>query len=67
MEHRGVRFAIRIGIAPGQWCVAIYPRGEGMPQEKPVFGTREAAEAIARSMIDTLLKKAIRAEARRRA
>jgi hypothetical protein len=38
-----------------------------MPQEKPVFGTREAAEAIARSMIDTLLKKAIRAEARRRA
>jgi hypothetical protein len=57
MEHRGVRYAIRQGIAPGQWCVAIYPQGDGMPKEKTVFGTREEAEATARSMINALLKK----------
>jgi len=62
MEYRGIRYAIRIGIAPGQWCVAIYPPDHGMPKERPVFGTREAAVATARSMINALLKKAIRAE-----
>jgi uncharacterized protein (DUF2141 family) len=62
MEYRGVRYALRIGIAPGQWCVAVYPSDHGMPKERPVFGTREDAEATARSMINALLKKAIRAE-----
>jgi hypothetical protein len=57
MEHRGIRYAIRIGIAPGQWCVAIYPPGGGMPKERPIFGTREEAEAAARSMINASLKK----------
>jgi hypothetical protein len=61
MEHRGVRYAIRIGIAPGQWCLAIYPPGDGLPKERLLFGTREEAEATARSMINALLKKAIRA------
>jgi hypothetical protein len=28
MEHRSVRYAIRMGIASGQWSVAIYPAGE---------------------------------------
>jgi hypothetical protein len=62
MHYRGVRHAIRIGIAPGQWCVAIYPPDDGMPKEKPVFGTREDAEGTARSMINALLKKFIRPE-----
>jgi hypothetical protein len=62
MEHRGVRYALRIGIAPGQWCVAIYPGGDSMPKERLVSGTREEAEATARSMINALLKKAIRVE-----
>jgi len=62
MQYRGVRYAIRIGIAPGQWCVAIYPPNDGMPKEKPVFGTREDAVGTARSMISALLKNASRAE-----
>jgi hypothetical protein len=62
MEHRGVRYAIRIGISPGQWGVAIYPPGDRMPKERLVFGTREEAEATARSMINALSKKALRAE-----
>jgi hypothetical protein len=62
MEHRGVSYAIRIGISPGQWCVAIYPEGDGIPKERLVYGTREEAEATAHSMINALLKKAIRPE-----
>lgn len=62
MEHKGVRYALRIGIAPGQWCVAIYPAGDCMPKERTVFGTREEAKATARSMINALMKKERRAE-----
>ena len=62
MEHRGVRYAIRMGIAREQWRVAIHPPGDGLPKERTVFGTREDAESTARSMINALLKKAIRAE-----
>jgi hypothetical protein len=61
MQYRGIRYALRIGIAPGQWCVAIYPPDDGMPKERTVFGAREEAEATARSMINALMKKAIRA------
>src|SRR5436305_894615 len=46
----------------GKWSVAIYPPDDGAPKEKPVFGTREEAEGTAHSMINGLLKKAIRAE-----
>jgi hypothetical protein len=59
MEHRGIRYAIRIGIAQRQWCVGIYPPDEGMPKERPVFGSRQEAQATARSMINALLKKPI--------
>jgi hypothetical protein len=62
MDHRGIRYAIRIGIAPGQWRAAIYPPGDPLPKERTVFGTREDAEVTARSMINSWLKKAIRAE-----
>jgi hypothetical protein len=62
MQHRGVRYAIRIGIAPGQWCVAIYPPDDGIPKERPVFGTRQDAQGTARSMIDALLKTRARGE-----
>jgi hypothetical protein len=62
MDHRGIRYAILIGIAPGQWRAAIYPPGDPLPKERTVFGTREDAEVTARSMINAWLKKAIRAE-----
>jgi hypothetical protein len=57
MEHRGIRYAIRIGIAPGRWCVAIYSQGNGLPKERTIFGTREEVEATARSMINALMKR----------
>jgi uncharacterized protein YjiS (DUF1127 family) len=55
MEHRGVRYAIRIGIERKQWRVAIQDPGTGF--ERTVFGTREDAEMTARSMINAWLKK----------
>jgi hypothetical protein len=44
MEHRGIRYAIRIGIEREQWRVAIYLPGIGLPKERTVFGTREDAK-----------------------
>jgi hypothetical protein len=52
MEHRGVRYAIRIGIAREQWRVAIYPPGNRFPIERAVVGPREEAELVARAMIN---------------
>lgn len=60
MEHRGARYAIRVGIARGQWCVAIHRPGADLPTERTVVGTREEALATARSMINALLKKTTR-------
>jgi len=57
MEHKGVRYAIRIGIERGQWRVAIHPPGKGLPEERTVFGSREDAKIAARSMINAWLKK----------
>jgi hypothetical protein len=57
MEHRGVRYAIRIGIERTQWRVAIHPPGNRLPEERTVSGTREDAEITARSMINAWLKK----------
>jgi hypothetical protein len=57
MEHRGVRYAIRIGIERGQWRVVIYLPGKRLPEDRTVFGTREDAEITARSMISAWLKK----------
>ena len=57
MEHRGVRYAIRIGIERERWRVAIHPPGHVLPKERTVLGTREDAEIIARSMIDAWLRK----------
>jgi len=56
-EHRGVRYAIRIGIAREQWRVAIHIPGKRLPEERTVFGTRKDAETTARSMINAWLKK----------
>jgi hypothetical protein len=61
MEHKGIRYALRIGIAPRQWCVAIYSPDGIMQKERTVIGTREEAKT-ARSMINALLKKGRRAE-----
>jgi len=60
MEHRGIRYAIRVGIARGQWRVAIHRPGDHLPTERTVLGTREEAAATARSMINALLKKALK-------
>jgi len=57
MEHKGVRYAIRIGIESGQWRVAVYRPGNNLPAERTVFGTREDAKMTARSMINAWLKK----------
>jgi hypothetical protein len=57
MEYRGVRYAIRTGIARGEWRVAIYPSGNRFPEERTVLGTREDAVTAARSMIRARLKK----------
>jgi hypothetical protein len=57
MQHRGVRYAIRIGIQKGGWQVAIYPPGNGLPKERTVVGTHEDAEIMARSTINAWLKK----------
>jgi hypothetical protein len=65
MEHRGIRYAIRIGIARDQWRVAIHIPDKRQPEERAVFGTRKDAETTARSMINAWLKK--RDEARRTA
>ena len=51
MQHRGVRYAIRMGIEPDAWSVAIYP-GDTEAAAKQVYGTREDAEREARFMID---------------
>jgi hypothetical protein len=57
MEYKSVRYAIRIGIERGQWRVAIHPSGNGLLEERTVYGTREDAETTARSMINARLKK----------
>ena len=57
MEHRGIRYAVRIGIAREQWRVAIYPSGNGLPKERTVLGSHEDAEFTARSMINSWLKQ----------
>jgi hypothetical protein len=57
MEHKGVRYEVRIGIARDQWRVAIYIPDKRLPVERTVFGTREDAETTARSMINAWLKK----------
>jgi hypothetical protein len=57
MEHRGIRYAIRIGIARDQWRVAIFIPDKTLPVERAVFGTREDALTQARSMINAWLKK----------
>jgi hypothetical protein len=57
MQHKGIHYAIRIGIAPAQWRVAIDIPGKRLPEERTVSGTRRDAEATARSMINAWLKK----------
>jgi hypothetical protein len=51
MEHRGVRYTIRVGIEASVWSIAIHPGGVESA-EKRIHGTRERAEFEARSMID---------------
>jgi hypothetical protein len=55
MEHRGIRYAVQLGIARGQWRVAIYLPGDGSPKEKTVSGRH--TKVTARSMINSWLKK----------
>jgi len=57
MEYHGIRYTIRAGIERGQWCVAIHPDRGGLPDKK-IVGTREEAQATARSMINYWLTKA---------
>jgi hypothetical protein len=55
--YKGICYAIRIGIARGQWLVAIYRPDKELPEERTVVGTRRDAQIAARSIIDAWLKK----------
>jgi len=57
MEHKGVRYAIRIGIEREKWRVVIHFPSNSSPEERTVFGTREDAQNAARSRINAWLKK----------
>ena len=59
-KYRGVRYAIRIGIARGQWQVAIYLADKELPKETTVVGTRRDAEIAANRIIDAWMKKRFR-------
>jgi hypothetical protein len=59
MEYRGVRYAIRIGIARGQWLVAIYLADKEL-KETTVVGTRRDAEIAGNRIIDAWMKKRFR-------
>ena len=61
MEHRGVRYAIRIGIARGQWQVAVYFPDKERPKETAVVGTRRDAEIAAGLIIDAWIKRRVHA------
>ena len=56
-KYRGVRYAIRIGIAREQWQVAIYLADKELPKETTVVGTRRDAEIAASRIIDAWMKK----------
>ena len=58
MEYRGVRYAIRIGIAREQWHAAIYLADKELPKETTVVGTRR--EIAANRIIDAWMKKRFR-------
>ena len=60
MKYRGVRYAIRIGIARGEWGVAIYLPNKELPKETTVVGTRRDAEIAANRIIDAWMKKRFR-------
>jgi hypothetical protein len=51
MQHRGVRYTIRLGIEPNVWSIAMHPDGVELA-EKRIHGTRKKAEFEAHSMID---------------
>ena len=57
MEHRGIRYAIRIDIAPEERRVVIHIPDKRLAVERAVFGTREDAKTQARSMINAWMKK----------
>src|SRR5262249_61966244 len=57
MEHRGIRYTIRIGIARQEWRVVIHIPDKRLPVERVVFGTWEDAKTEARSMINAWMKK----------
>ncbi len=56
MEHRGVRYTVRVGIEPDLWSVAIYPGGVESVANR-FYGTRANAEFPARSMMERSLKE----------
>ena len=49
MEHKGIRYTIRVRIERQQWFVAIHPAGAEMAG-KVISGPRDCAEKRARYM-----------------
>ena len=54
MKYRGIRYTIRVRIDRNKWIVAIHPVNTET-REKGFTGSRQLAERLARSMIDTWL------------
>ena len=50
MQHRSLRYTIRMGIEPDVWMVSIFS-GDTESAAKRLYGTREDAEREARSMM----------------
>jgi hypothetical protein len=55
MEYSGVRYVIRIGIARGQWQVAIYLGEQGVAERVDI-----CREIAANRIIDAWMKKQFR-------
>jgi hypothetical protein len=56
MEHKSIRYTIRVGIERHKWVVSIHPFGADAV-EKVVVGNRLQAVRRAHSMIDTWLSQ----------
>src|SRR5262249_52769915 len=56
MEHRGIRYVIRIGVAREEWRVVVHIPDKRLPVERAVFGTWEDAKTEARGSPTSVAK-----------
>jgi hypothetical protein len=51
---------VRLGIARGQWQVAIYFQDNGVPEERTVIGTRQDGRSCCSDMISAIDERRLR-------